>query len=134
MVKVKRVKRKTIKPIKPFKTLEEEANFWDTHSIVDKIDEGTLAGFHQANKTHTITIRFQPKYLQVLREKAFNLGIGPTTLARMWLMEKLQVTGIKSNVKPIKSDFLSLGGKYKVKNPIPAEKIRDYIDYADGKR
>lgn len=37
-------------------------------------------------------------------------------------------------IEPVKSDFLSLAGKYKVKNPIPAEKIRDYIDYSDGKR
>ena len=36
-------------------------------------------------------------------------------------------------IEPIKSDFLSLVGKYKVKNPIPVEKIRDYIDYADGR-
>lgn len=36
-------------------------------------------------------------------------------------------------IEPIKSDFLSLGGKFKVKNPIPAEKIRDYIDYAEGR-
>ena len=36
-------------------------------------------------------------------------------------------------IEPIKSDFLSLSGKFKVKNPIPADKIRDYIDYADGR-
>lgn len=36
-------------------------------------------------------------------------------------------------IEPIESDFLSLSGKFKVKNPIPAEKIRDYIDYSDGK-
>ena len=36
-------------------------------------------------------------------------------------------------IEPIKSDFLSLSGKYKVKNPIPVEKIRDYIDYAEGR-
>ena len=36
-------------------------------------------------------------------------------------------------IQPTESDFLSLSGKFKVKNPIPAEKIRDYIDYADGK-
>ena len=34
---------------------------------------------------------------------------------------------------PETESILSLAGKYKVKNPIPAEKIRDYIDYADGK-
>lgn len=37
-------------------------------------------------------------------------------------------------IELIESDFLSLAGKYRVKNPIPAEKIRDYIDYAEGKR
>lgn len=33
-------------------------------------------------------------------------------------------------IEPEKSDFLSLGGSFKVKNPIPVEKIRDYIDYS----
>lgn len=36
-------------------------------------------------------------------------------------------------IKPVKNDFLSLGGAFKVKNPIPAEKIRDYIEYTDKK-
>lgn len=85
-----KIKKGTIEPIQPFKTLEEEANFWDTHSVVDEVNKGTIVGFHQANKTHTITIRFDPKYLQLLKEKAFKLGVGPTTLARMWLMEKMQ--------------------------------------------
>lgn len=97
-MKIKIVKKGTIKPMKPFKSLEEEANFWDSHSFTDEIDDGTLVGFHQANKTGTITIRFHPKYLQVLRERAFHLGIGPTTLARMWLMEKLQ-ENMKSSAK-----------------------------------
>ncbi|MBI2020850.1 hypothetical protein HYS94_05585 [Candidatus Daviesbacteria bacterium] len=90
MVKIKQTKKGGIKPIKPFKTLAEEADFWDTHSIVDEINEGTLVGFHQAKKTDTITIRIDKKNLQKLRESAFQKGIGPTTLARMWLMEKLQ--------------------------------------------
>ena len=89
MKKIK-VKKNTIKPIEPFKSLEEEANFWDSHSAVDQINDGTLVGFRQANKTHTITIRFEPKHLQVLREEAFQRGIGPTTLARMWILEQLR--------------------------------------------
>lgn len=88
-IKIKKVKKGTISPIPPFKTLEEEANYWDTHSVVDDIDDGTLVGFHPANKNRTLTIRFSDKALQSLREQAFKLGIGPTTLARMWLMEKL---------------------------------------------
>lgn len=89
MVRIKIAKRGTVKPISPFSTLEEEARFWDTHSAVDEINEGTTVGFHRANKTHTITIRFEPKKLQALREKADKIGVGPTTLARMWIMEKL---------------------------------------------
>ena len=73
----------------PFKTLKEEADFWDTHDAVDDIDEGTVVGFHKANKTGTLTIRFDKKDLQTLREEAFNKGIGPTTLARMWLKERI---------------------------------------------
>lgn len=34
-------------------------------------------------------------------------------------------------IEPEKDSILSLAGKYKVKNPIPAEKIRDYIDYSN---
>ena len=95
MIKVKGTKRGVVKPIPPFKTLEEEANFWDSHSAIDKIDKGTIVGFHQANKTGTITIRFQPEYLRILREEAFERGIGPTTLARMWLIEKLRESHLK---------------------------------------
>lgn len=90
MIKIKKVKKGTIEPIKPFKTLDEEANFWDTHDVTEEINEGTLVGFHQANKTGTLTIRFQPKHISGLKEKAARLGVGPTTLARMWILEKLQ--------------------------------------------
>mgnify|MGYP001559474821 CR=1 FL=1 len=89
MVKIKKVKKHKFVPMKPFKSYEEEANFWDTHSVLDEINEGTLVGFHKANKTDTLTIRFQPEYIQILKEKALLLGIGPTTLARMWIMEKI---------------------------------------------
>ncbi len=92
MTKIKQVKKRTIRPIKPFTSLDEEANFWDTHSVVDEVNDGAVVGFHQANKTSTITIRFNPEHLQELRSKAFERGIGPTTLARMWLLEKLQST------------------------------------------
>jgi AbrB family looped-hinge helix DNA binding protein len=39
-------------------------------------------------------------------------------------------------IEPVdeKKGILSLAGKFKVKKPIPAEKIRDYIDYSWGKR
>lgn len=97
MIKIEKVKKGTVKPVKPFKTLDEEAAFWDTHDITGEIDEGTLVGFHQANKqslllrnkTGTLTIRFQPKHITDLKKEAARLGVGPTTLVRMWILEKL---------------------------------------------
>jgi len=34
-------------------------------------------------------------------------------------------------IEPLKSKFMSLAGKYKVEKPIPAEKVREAIDYSD---
>jgi predicted DNA binding CopG/RHH family protein len=89
-MKTKQVKKGTITPIKPFQTLDEEAASWDTHSALDEIDEGTTVGFHQANKTDTLTIRFAHEDLHRLREEAFQKGIGPSTLARMLVKKGLQ--------------------------------------------
>ena len=83
MMKTKQVKKGTIQPIKPSKTLEEEAEYWDTQTILDEINEKTVVGFHQANKTDTLTIRFSQEDIQRLREKADEQGIGSSTLARM---------------------------------------------------
>lgn len=89
-MKVSFVKKGTMKPMKPFKTLKEEASFWDTHDAIDVLGKDIKTGFHRANKTDTLTIRFEFHDIQKLREQAVNLGIGPTTLARMWIMEKLR--------------------------------------------
>jgi predicted DNA binding CopG/RHH family protein len=89
MTKLER-RENPVMPIPPFETIEEEAEFWDTHSAVDEIDKGTLLGFHRAKKTGSLTIRFPPDDLQRIREKANQLGIGPTTLARMWILEHLR--------------------------------------------
>ncbi|MBI3976902.1 MAG: hypothetical protein HY331_01835 [Chloroflexi bacterium] len=50
MTRIER-RKAAIKPIPPFETVEEEAEFWDSHSAVDEIDEGTLVGFHHARKS-----------------------------------------------------------------------------------
>lgn len=88
-MKVTFVKKGNIKPMKPFKTLEEEANFWDTHDAVEVFGKDIKVGFHRAPKSDTLTIRFEPDDIQKLRLKADHLGIGPTTFARMLIKEKL---------------------------------------------
>jgi predicted DNA binding CopG/RHH family protein len=37
-----------------------------------------------------ITIRLDEETLEILRQQAHRKGIGPTTLARMWILERLQ--------------------------------------------
>jgi bifunctional DNA-binding transcriptional regulator/antitoxin component of YhaV-PrlF toxin-antitoxin module len=44
---------------------------------------------------------------------------------------KITVKKKKITIIPVKDDIMSLAGKYHVKNPIPVEKIRDYIDYSN---
>lgn len=88
-MKVKFVEKGTMKPMKPFKTLEEEANFWDTHDAVEVFGKDIKVGFHRAPKTDTLTIRFESEDIERLRGEAIHKGIGPTTLARMWIKERL---------------------------------------------
>jgi predicted DNA binding CopG/RHH family protein len=80
---VKHVKKGTIQPIKPFQTIEEEAEFWDTHDVTEDMHEETVVGFHRANKADTLTIRFSHEDIVKLREEASEQGVGASTLARM---------------------------------------------------
>lgn len=91
MARIER-RKDTVKPIPPFETIEEEAEFWDSHSAVGEIDEGTVVGFHRSRKTGSLTIRFEPEDIQRIREQAQQQGIGPTTLARVWILERLRRT------------------------------------------
>ncbi len=91
-MKITRTKKRTLKPMPPFKTLEEEAKFWDSTSATEVIGKDTVVGFYKANKTKILNIRVEDKDLQKLRIKANKMGIGPTTLARMWLKERLSAT------------------------------------------
>jgi predicted DNA binding CopG/RHH family protein len=90
MMKTKQVQKGTIEPIKPFQTLEEEAEYWDTQTILDEINAGAAVGFHQANKTDTLTIRFAHEDIQRLRKEAVAQGVGPSTLARMLVKKGLR--------------------------------------------
>lgn len=81
------------KPIKPFKTLDEEADFWDTH------DTSPLFGnpkfplmdlpLLEPEKEEVLSIRVQRFVKEQLTKIARSRGIGPTTLARMWILERL---------------------------------------------
>jgi predicted DNA binding CopG/RHH family protein len=82
---------KQISKIPNFTDKEEEAKFWETHSVSDFLDEFKLVKARFAkNLSEGITIRFDESTLNKIREIAHEKGIGPTTLARMWIMDHLK--------------------------------------------
>ena len=78
------------KRIPEFANLEEEAAFWDTHSTADYEGEFRPVRARFAKRLSTgVTIRLDPDTLEHLRALAQEKGIGPTTLIRMWVLERL---------------------------------------------
>lgn len=80
-------------PIPPFKTLDEEADFWDTHDVSSlfKNPNTPLSRLPliEDEKEETLTIRLQKSIKTSLKRVARQKGIDTSTLSRMWLIEKL---------------------------------------------
>lgn len=86
--------------IPEFKSKEEEARFWDSHDFTDYPNEFKPVRVRFArNLSQGITIRLDPETLGVLRFQAHEKGVGPTTLARMWILEHLREQGLRSTPK-----------------------------------
>ena len=79
--------------IPTFKTIEEEAAFWDTHSSEEFADELTPVEnvkFVKARPKKALTVRFDEDTFEELAREASEKGIGPSTLARMLILEHLR--------------------------------------------
>lgn len=86
---MKKIKTK----IPEFKSVREEALFWDSHSIADFMDETrkvevTYAPKKEAKKS--ITIRMAPSVKREVEKRADHYDISPSTLIRMWVVESLK--------------------------------------------
>ena len=78
--------------IPEFKTYKEEAHFWDTHSITDFEDETEdvdIVFDLDKPRDKTLVVRLQKDLKEKLEKIARNRGLNLSTLARMWLIEKL---------------------------------------------
>ena len=77
--------------IPEFKSVEEEARFWDTHDFTDFEDETTPVEVKvSSNLSKVVPVRLAPDALTKLDAEAKRLGIGTSTLIRMWVLERLQ--------------------------------------------
>ncbi len=75
-----------------FRDEQEAAAFWETHSPLDYPDHWAEAGEVNARRPlgHILAVRLDAPTLDKLSALARRKGIGPSTLARMWILERLE--------------------------------------------
>lgn len=80
--------------IPEFKSIREEAAFWDTHDITDYLDEfEVVEGVYQPKEGETktvMTIRIAPSLKEELQNIARSYDISTSSLVRLWIVEKLR--------------------------------------------
>lgn len=87
---------KKIKPIPKFNSYAEEANFWDIHDFTEYADFSrakwakieTPQALAKA-KEESLTLRMEKDLKKQISGLANIYGISTSSLARMWLIEKL---------------------------------------------
>lgn len=81
------------KPIPPFKTLDEEAEFRDTHDWSPLFENPNIPisklPLLETEKEDSLTVRLQKSVKAKLARVAKTKGISVGTLSRMWLIERL---------------------------------------------
>ena len=82
--------RKPTSRIPTFTSREEEAHWFDTHDMADYQDEfKTIPARFAKHLSSVVPVRFDERTLHQLRNVAYQRGIGPTTLIRMWVLERM---------------------------------------------
>ena len=80
--------------IPEFKSKEEEAAFWDTHDFTEFLDETRPVKLRVSPQfSESLTVRLDRRDRAELERRASELGIGPSTLVRMWIKDRLRQTG-----------------------------------------
>ncbi len=90
---MKKKKNRTVGRIPKFTSLDEEAKFWDTHSFVDfedELEDVDIVVELAKPRDETLVLRIQKSMKDQLGKIASKKGINVSTLARIWLHEKLQ--------------------------------------------
>ena len=71
---------------------QEEANWWDTHDFTefwDELEDVDIVFELNKPRTESLVLRVQKDIKEKLQKAARSRGLNVSTLARMWLMEKL---------------------------------------------
>jgi len=79
------------KPLPKFETEEEEAEYWDNHSLLEHFDESDFKPLQvKAAKDRPITIRLDSESRQLLDQIAAARKVGPSTLSRVFITRALE--------------------------------------------
>ena len=82
-----------IKKIPQFKSIQEEAIFWDTHNITDywdDMEEVDVEFIPHKKKGESLTIRLEPELKERLNKIAHKSRESLSTIARLWLIDRLR--------------------------------------------
>ncbi|MBL7073534.1 MAG: hypothetical protein ISS33_07215 [Candidatus Omnitrophica bacterium] len=79
------------KKIPKIKEDAEIAAFWDTHDLIDYLEDTESADnvVFEREKKETVSIRLENKQIKELKRIAHKVGLGYTSLVRSWIIEKL---------------------------------------------
>ncbi len=85
-------KSSKVSALPQFENEAEAAAFWDTHSPEDYPEEfqDVDVRFSRPLIKRGLTVKLSEGTIAQLREIAEERGIGPSTLARMWILEHLR--------------------------------------------
>jgi hypothetical protein len=77
--------------IPAFNSYEEEATFWDTHSITDFTEETEAVKVRTTRGlSANVQVRFDPETDHELEAIARERGMKKATLIRIWVLERLR--------------------------------------------
>lgn len=84
-------KQKQRDPIpKSFKSIEEAAEFWDSHDLADYWDLTREVHFETDIQRRLFLVALEPELAKKLAACAHKQGISTETLINVWLTEKLE--------------------------------------------
>ncbi len=80
-----------MKKIPKFKTDEEAARFWETHSFQDYYGDTKETGIKFVRRPKkTVAVRLDPDDIKSVEQIAERKGLSYTSLLRMWIKEHLE--------------------------------------------
>lgn len=117
--------RSSTKPA-AFKSFEEEVEWLETHDSWDDADEDVEVKGKMPLDT-VVPVRVTGDVWRALHREAKELGVGPTTLARMWIMEKLRAVEAGRKTRRVgeeRAEYVaSPSSKAAVRKPVAKRKV-----------